>query len=142
MTERRQHPRFRIRQLIKLDFGREDYLEARAVDIGEGGLRLCSGQPLEVGSRVFVMLSSKNAKGEEDFYHLLESHHEHSETTIVMVTHDWAAARHHATHVLLLKTHQVAFGPPAEVLTEANMRSAFGHVGHRHGQYWMEAPHA
>ena len=83
-----------------------------------------------------------DAKGEEDFYHLLESHHEHSETTIVMVTHDWAAARHHATHVLLLKTHQVAFGPPAEVLTEANMRSAFGHVGHRHGQYWMEAPHA
>jgi hypothetical protein len=67
MTERRQHPRFRIRQLIKLDFGREDYLEARAVDIGEGGLRLCSGQPLEVGSRVFVMLSSKNAKGEEDY---------------------------------------------------------------------------
>jgi zinc transport system ATP-binding protein len=49
-----------------------------------------------------------------------------------MVTHDWNAAYHHATQVLLLDGRQVGYGPPAEVLTDAGLREAFGHTGHAH----------
>jgi zinc transport system ATP-binding protein len=49
-----------------------------------------------------------------------------------MVTHDWNAAAHHASHVLVLDRRQVGFGPPAEALSEATLREAFGHVGHAH----------
>lgn len=76
-------------------------------------------------------------RGEHDFYHLLEHCHEETGVTILMVTHDWAAAYHHATHALLLKARQVAFGPPHEALTDDSMREAFGHVGHTHGQPWL-----
>jgi zinc transport system ATP-binding protein len=82
-----------------------------------------------------------DVKGEADFYALLESYHHESGATIVMVTHDWAAALHHATHVLLLKGHQVAFGPPVHVLTDAHMRNAFGHVGHTHEHVHAEDAH-
>jgi zinc transport system ATP-binding protein len=71
-------------------------------------------------------------KGEHDFYELLDRYQGDSAATILMVTHDWHAAVHHASHVLLLKTRQVAFGPPGDTLSDENIRQAFGHVGHRH----------
>jgi zinc transport system ATP-binding protein len=71
-------------------------------------------------------------KGEHDFYELLDRYQADSAATILMVTHDWHAAVHHASHVLLLKTQQVAFGPPGDTLSDDNIRQAFGHVGHRH----------
>jgi zinc transport system ATP-binding protein len=73
-----------------------------------------------------------DARGEHDFYHLLERDYAAREATIVMVTHDWAAARHHASHVLLLERRVIAFGTPADVLTDAHLSEAFGHVGHKH----------
>ncbi|MBN2445116.1 MAG: hypothetical protein JXO22_00195, partial [Phycisphaerae bacterium] len=78
----------------------------------------------------------------QDFYHLLEHYHEETGATVLMVTHDWAAAFHHATHVLLLKSEQLGFGDPETVLAEENMRLAFGHVGHRHAHKrseWVRA---
>lgn len=73
-----------------------------------------------------------DAVGEADMYHLLEHYREDHEATVVMITHDWDVARHHATHVLLLNRRQEAFGTPDDVLTSEHLRRAFGHVGHRH----------
>jgi zinc transport system ATP-binding protein len=70
--------------------------------------------------------------GAADLYDVLEADQAGRGTTIVMVTHDWNAAYHHATQVLLLDGRQVGYGPPAEVLTDAGLREAFGHTGHAH----------
>lgn len=83
-----------------------------------------------------------DAKGEHDFYHLLERYHEFTAATILMVTHDWSAAYHHASHVLLVSTRQIAFGPPKQALTDATMNEAFGHVGHSHATPWEATAHA
>ncbi len=76
--------------------------------------------------------------GEADFYEVLDRYRERHELTILMVTHDWEAAFHHATHILLLKSRQLAYGPPDAALTEQGLREAFGHVGHAHGIYGGE----
>ncbi len=73
--------------------------------------------------------------GEADFYEVLDTYRSDHELTIVMVTHDWEAAFHHAGNILLLKGTQVAFGPPEVALTEEKLRDAFGHVGHAHSMY-------
>jgi zinc transport system ATP-binding protein len=70
--------------------------------------------------------------GEKDFYKLLESYQKEQDATIMMVTHDWHAATHHARQVLLLNHKQVSFGPPHEALKEDNLRMAYGHIGHPH----------
>lgn len=71
--------------------------------------------------------------GASDLYELLEQYQRDHDATVLMVTHDWQVAYHHATHVLLLNRRQIGFGTPGEVLSEANLRKAFGHVGHAHG---------
>lgn len=70
--------------------------------------------------------------GEADMYALLEAYQRTSGATVLMVTHDWEAARHHAGHVLVLNRRAISFGPPAAALGEAFMRQAFGHIGHDH----------
>lgn len=53
-------------------------------------------------------------------------HQEKSQSrTIVISTHDLTEARH-ADHVLLLSGRVVAEGPPAEVITSANLLAAYG----------------
>lgn len=74
-----------------------------------------------------------DAEGSSDLYAILDAYHDsHPRATVVMVTHDLDAARHHASHVLVLQRGQIAFGAPQEVLTEAVLRSVFGHEGHEH----------
>ena len=73
-----------------------------------------------------------DAAGAADFYDLLDAYQAEHDATVVMVTHDWNAAAHHATAVLVLDRRQVAFGPPEEALSEETLRAAFGHVGHAH----------
>lgn len=70
--------------------------------------------------------------GASDLYELLEQYQSEHSATVLMVTHDWHVAHHHATHVLLINRLQVGFGTPDHVLTEPNLRQAFGHVGHAH----------
>jgi zinc transport system ATP-binding protein len=77
--------------------------------------------------------------GEKQLYLLLEAYQERTAATVVMITHDWTVARHHATHVLLMNRIQIGFGPPADVLTHENLSSAFGHAGHRHPMSLDEA---
>ena len=70
--------------------------------------------------------------GEADMYKLLEKYQNESHCTILMITHDWHATTHHADLVLLLNRRQIAFGNPQQVLSEDNLRTAFGHIGHKH----------
>jgi zinc transport system ATP-binding protein len=71
-----------------------------------------------------------DVRGEADMYHLLAHYQQESGATILMVTHDWEGARVHASHVLLLNQGVAAFGPSAEVATEARLMEAFGYAGH------------
>jgi zinc transport system ATP-binding protein len=70
--------------------------------------------------------------GEKDMYSLLEAFQRETGATILMVTHDLAAAHHHASHVLVLNRRQIAFGPPEAALSEDCLRQAYSHVGHAH----------
>lgn len=80
--------------------------------------------------------------GASDLYDVLEDDQADRDTTIVMVTHDWNAAYHHATHVLLLDGGQVSYGAPEAVLTDDGLREAFGHTGHAHAMLMGTASHA
>lgn len=70
--------------------------------------------------------------GEDDMYCYIEGYQKRSDAVVLMVTHDWLAARHHASQALLLNRRVVSFGKPETALTDKSMREAFGHVGHRH----------
>lgn len=70
--------------------------------------------------------------GAHDLYDLLDAYQARTGATVVMVTHDWNAAYHHASHVLVLDRTQISYGPPEQALSEAHLRQAFGHVGHAH----------
>lgn len=74
--------------------------------------------------------------GEEDMYHVLEAYRRESGAAIVMVTHDWGVALHHASLALILNQHVIACGSPRETLSDANLRLAFGHTGHAHAMQW------
>ncbi len=69
---------------------------------------------------------------EHDLYDLLERYQAGSGATIAMVTHDLAAARFHASRVLVLNRKLHGYGLPEDVLCDACLQDAFGHVGHRH----------
>jgi len=76
--------------------------------------------------------SGIDISGTADLYTLLERLHTEAKVCIVMVTHDWDVAFHHATHVLLLNNHQMGFGLPDIALTDLAIRNTVGHVGHKH----------
>lgn len=70
---------------------------------------------------------------EHDLHELLDAYQADRGATIAMVTHDLAAARHHASDVLVLNRIVHGFGPPEEVLTGPCLERAYGHAGHAHG---------
>jgi zinc transport system ATP-binding protein len=79
-----------------------------------------------------------DAIGEADLYRHLEAYQTtpregEDRATVLMITHDWEAARHHASQVVLLNRRVVAYGPPEAVLCHERLAEAFGHVGHPHG---------
>lgn len=80
--------------------------------------------------------------GASDLYEVLEDDQAERDTTLVMVTHDWNAAYHHASRVLLLDGRQVGFGAPEAVLTDECLREAFGHTGHAHAMLMGSTSHA
>ncbi len=83
-----------------------------------------------------------DAPGEADLYRILDSYRSESGATILMITHDWEVAYHHADRVLLLNRRCVAYGPPEEALREEPLRAAFGHVGHAHAILRFPGEHA
>ena len=74
-----------------------------------------------------------DATAEQGMYDILDRVNREQGVTIIMVTHDWLAARHHCSHALLLKNQRIAFGPSSKALSNSNMANAFGHEGHAHG---------
>lgn len=70
--------------------------------------------------------------GEADLYRHLEAYQAEQGATILMITHDWEAAQHHASAVLVLNRRVVGYGPPEKVLCPECLSQAFGHVGHAH----------
>jgi zinc transport system ATP-binding protein len=70
--------------------------------------------------------------GEADLYRYLEAYQAESRATILMITHDWEAAQHHASAVLVLNRRVIGYGPPEKVLCHECLSQAFGHVGHAH----------
>ncbi|MDF1524399.1 MAG: ABC transporter ATP-binding protein [Trueperaceae bacterium] len=69
---------------------------------------------------------------EHDLYDLLERYQARTGATVAMVTHDLAAARYHASRVLVLNRRLLGYGLPEDVLCEPCLQEAFGHVGHPH----------
>lgn len=69
---------------------------------------------------------------EHDLYDLLESYQADSGATVAMVTHDLAAARYHASMVLVLNRRVHGYGPPEAVLCDECLEQAFGHRHHAH----------
>jgi zinc transport system ATP-binding protein len=114
-----------------------DHLAQRPLSKLSGGelQRVCLARSI-VREPKLIMLDEPatgiDVVGEGDLYRLLEIYQKESSATIMMVTHDWHAATHHANKVLLLNRKQISFGPPGEALTEDNLRLAFGHIGHKH----------
>ncbi len=73
-----------------------------------------------------------DAVGEDDMNRILDNFIQKESVTVLMVTHDWLSARHHASHVLLMNRLQIAFGEISTTLTAKNLDRTFGHIGHIH----------
>lgn len=72
---------------------------------------------------------------EHDLYDLLDRYQEQSGATVVMITHDLAAARWHTDVVAVLNRRLHAFAAPEEALADAVLRRAYGHHGHLHAGF-------
>jgi zinc transport system ATP-binding protein len=70
--------------------------------------------------------------GENDIHKIIDDYKTEFNATIIMVTHDWESAYHHADHVLMLNRQILCFDSPDKAFTEQCLRQTFGHVGHRH----------
>ncbi len=116
--------------------GAASFADRSLDDLSGGELqRVYLARSLARGPRLILLdepATGIDVAGAADLYDVLEDDQAERGTTILMVTHDWNAAYHHATHVLLIDGTQVGFGPPPEVLTDACLRKAFGHTGHAH----------
>jgi len=125
--------------------GAEHLAQRRLSRLSGGELqRVCLARSI-VREPKLVMLDEPatgiDVVGEADLYRLLEVYQKETRATIMMVTHDWHAATHHADQVLLLNNKQIGFGEPGKVLTEDNLRLAFGHIGHKHALKFLVNDH-
>jgi len=125
--------------------GAEHLAQRRLSRLSGGELqRVCLARSI-VREPKLVMLDEPatgiDVVGEADLYRLLEVYQKETSATIMMVTHDWHAATHHADQVLLLNNKQIGFGKPGKVLTEDNLRLAFGHIGHKHALKFLVNDH-
>ena len=137
----------RAKALEALERVHADHLAERALGALSGGelQRIYLARSL-IRQPKLVMLDEPatgvDVVGALDLYDLLEDYQADRGATILMVTHDWNAAYHHADQVLVLDGQQVSFGPPDEALSEAHLRQAFGHVGHAHAMLMGGDAHA
>ncbi len=133
----RQYKPDRERAIVALEQVGAAHLAERPLSKLSGGelQRVCIARSI-VRQPKLVMLDEPatgiDAVGEADMYRMLEAYQKKSGATLLMITHDWHAATHHADRVLLLNRKQVSFGPPKIAMDEKSLRSAFGHIGHEH----------
>jgi zinc transport system ATP-binding protein len=142
----RVRPEERERALGALRRVGAEALAERALDGLSGGelQRVYLARSLARSPRLILLdepATGIDVAGAADLYDVLEQDQDARHTTILMVTHDWNAAYHHASQVLLIDGRQIGFGPPAEVLTDECLRRAFGHTGHAHAMLMGGAAH-
>ena len=133
----RQHKNERERALGALEQVGAAHLAEESLGRLSGGelQRVCLARSIVRQPRLVILdepATGIDAVGEADMYRMLETYQKNSGATLLMITHDWHAATHHADHVLLLNRKQVSFGPPNIAMNEENLRTAFGHIGHEH----------
>lgn len=127
----------REKSLNALSMVKAEHLAHRSITELSGGelQRVCLARSIVRNPKLVVLdepATGIDAIGEADLYNLLEAYQKNSGATILMITHDWHVAHHHSYYVLLLNRKQVSFGHPKEALSENNLRTAFGHIGHEH----------
>ncbi|BDQ03435.1 MAG: ABC transporter ATP-binding protein [Ignavibacterium sp.] len=120
-----------------LEMVKAEHLAYRPITELSGGelQRVCLARSIVRNPKLVVLdepATGIDAIGEADLYNLLEAYQHKSNATVLMITHDWHVAHHHSDFVLLLNRKQVSFGHPEEALSEQNLRTAFGHIGHEH----------
>lgn len=76
-------------------------------------------------------LGGVDSKTERYTLELLEELRD-SGKTIIVVTHDLQSLQRYFDQVLLINRKKIAFGQPSDVLTERNLKHAYG--GHMHIQ--------
>jgi len=69
---------------------------------------------------------------ENDMNLIIDEYKEKNEAIVIMVTHDWESAYHHADKALMINVRQICYDSPDIAFSEKNMRKVFGHVGHAH----------
>ncbi len=69
---------------------------------------------------------------ENDMNLIIDDYKDKEKAIVIMVTHDWESAYHHADKVLMLNINQICYDTPEIAFSEKNMRRVFGHVGHAH----------
>lgn len=69
---------------------------------------------------------------ENDMNLIIDDYKDEHDAIVIMVTHDWESAYHHADKVLMLNVDQICYDKPEIAFSEENMRKVFGHVGHAH----------
>ena len=75
-------------------------------------------------------VSGVDVSGERLFCDILESVHQESHLTLVMVSHDLSVVSRHATHVICLNQKLQCTGTAPEVLTADNLAAIYGpHAG-------------
>ncbi|MFH1051073.1 MAG: metal ABC transporter ATP-binding protein [bacterium] len=80
--------------------------------------------------------------GETDIHNIIEQYRKESNTIILMVTHDWEAAYHHADKVILINRNLISFDIPEKAFSEENLRKTFSHIGHKHEMIFGVEKHA
>ncbi|ROL59084.1 metal ABC transporter ATP-binding protein [Bacteroidetes/Chlorobi group bacterium ChocPot_Mid] len=80
--------------------------------------------------------------GENDIHNIIEEYRKESNTTILMVTHDWEAAYHHADKVILINRNLICYESPDHAFSEKNLRMTFSHIGHKHEMIFGVQHHA
>ncbi|MFW6276604.1 MAG: metal ABC transporter ATP-binding protein, partial [Bacteroidota bacterium] len=69
---------------------------------------------------------------EENITGLIESFHKEGDNIVIMVTHDWTSAYHHANKVMLLNKEMKFFGEPERAFTDENLGRTFSNYGLHH----------
>ncbi len=89
--------------------------------------RVFLARALAQGADIFLLdepFGALDVRATEELTHILHAWRAQGRT-VLAAAHDLTLAREHFTHAILLDTHLVAAGPIAEVLTEANIDTAF-----------------
>jgi zinc transport system ATP-binding protein len=129
------------KSMIALDsVGAANYAKKQLSRLSGGELQRVYLARCLVRSPKILLLDEPNTgidyASEKDMNNLIEEFKDKTKATIIVVTHDWEAAYHHANEVLLLNRTKISYSPPKMAFTEENLRLAFGHIGHKHEMHF------